>query len=134
MTTGIGVSSGRSIKNDGSPMPVVTNIYRYPIKGLSAQRVSSIVLQAGQAFPQDRIFALARPETPIDPMAPKWAKKGSFVMLMLDEALARVTTQLDVETYDFTILRGDEQLLKANLHDAKARAEVEEFFQPWCRR
>ncbi|MGP0061371.1 MAG: rubredoxin [Beijerinckiaceae bacterium] len=110
-------------------MPVVTNICRYPVKGLSAQRVSTVVLQAGQPFPQDRIFALARPETPIDPMAPKWAKKGSFVMLMLDEALARVTTQLDVETYDFTILRGSEQLLTANLRDAKHRTEVEEFFQ-----
>jgi GntR family transcriptional regulator / MocR family aminotransferase len=109
-------------------MPVVRNIYRYPIKGLSAQPLSTIAVETGQPFPKDRIFALARPEAPIDPLAPKWAKKGSFVMLMLDEALARVTTTLDVETYDFTVQRGDAQLLKADLHDEKQRIEVEEFF------
>ena len=32
---------------------------------------------------------------------PRWGKKGLFVMLMLDEALARVQTHLDVETLHF---------------------------------
>jgi GntR family transcriptional regulator / MocR family aminotransferase len=111
------------------PMPVIAEIYRYPIKGLSAQRVTSVAVVAGQPFPSDRIFALARPESPIDPAAPKRAKKGSFVMLMLDEALARVTTNLDVETFDLTILRSNDRLLHANLHDEKARIQVEEFFE-----
>ena len=35
---------------------------------------------------------------PIDPQAPKWAKKGLFAMLMLDEALARATTHVDRRT------------------------------------
>ena len=33
------------------------------------------------------IFALARPSAPIDRIDPKWAKKGLFAMLMLDEGL-----------------------------------------------
>ena len=112
----------------GQPMPVVSNIYRYPIKGLSAQRVSRIVLQAGQPFPQDRMFALARPRNPVDSHIAKWAKKGMFVMLMLDETLARVRTQLDVETLDFTIQQGNHQLLAVNLASDKGRGEVEEFY------
>ena len=78
-------------------MPVVTHIYRYPIKGLSAQPLSRVVVETGRPFPADRMLALARPNTPIDPRAPKWAKKGMFVMLMLEEVLAQVKTHLDVE-------------------------------------
>jgi GntR family transcriptional regulator/MocR family aminotransferase len=112
-----------------SPMPVVTNIYRYPIKGLSPQRVTDVTLQAGHAFPQDRMFALARPRSPIDGHVARWAKKGLFVMLMLDEALAQVRTHLDVETLDFTIRQGNRQLLAVNLASEKGRNDVEAFFQ-----
>ena len=45
------------------------NIYRYPIKGLSAQRFPRVDLQAGKPFPHDRIFALVRPGAPIDTSA-----------------------------------------------------------------
>ncbi|MBS0521553.1 MAG: aminotransferase class I/II-fold pyridoxal phosphate-dependent enzyme [Proteobacteria bacterium] len=111
------------------PMPIVSSIYRYPIKGLSPQRLDHVVLQAGQTFPQDRLFALARPRSPIDAHIAKWAKKGLFVMLMLDEALAEVRTHLDVETLDFTIQQGNRQLLAVNLASEKGRFEVEAFFQ-----
>jgi GntR family transcriptional regulator / MocR family aminotransferase len=110
------------------PMPVVSNIYRYPIKGLSAQRVPEVMLQAGKPFPHDRIFALARPRSPIDPHFAKWAKKGLFVMLMLDEALARVRTHLDVDTLDFTVQQGNQQLLAVNLASERGRNEVEAFY------
>jgi len=110
-------------------MPVVSSIYRYPIKGLSAQRLSSIVLRAGEPVPHDRAFALARPTSPIDSHCAKWAKKGSFVMLMLDEALARVRTQLDVDTLDFTIMQGNEQVLAVNLGSERGRGEVEDFYR-----
>jgi GntR family transcriptional regulator/MocR family aminotransferase len=109
-------------------MPVVTSIYRYPIKGLSAQGVSSVFLEAGRPFPSDRVFALARPNTPIDLQAPKWAKKGMFVMLMLDEVLAQVKTHLDVDTMQFTITQGNRQILVANLDDEEDCAKVEEYF------
>jgi GntR family transcriptional regulator/MocR family aminotransferase len=109
-------------------MPVVSNIYRYPIKGLSPQRVPKVILQAGQTFPHDRLFALARPRSPIDGHTAKWAKKGLFVMLMLDERLASVRTHLDVETLDFTIQQGNHQLLTVNLASEKGQCEVEAFF------
>ena len=66
-------------------MPSVKAIYRYPIKGLSPQAMTRVDLEAGRAFPFDRVFALARPGAPIDPAEPKWAKKSLFLMLMLDD-------------------------------------------------
>ena len=119
----------RNDREGGLPMPVVRGIYRYPVKGLSAQRASSVVLHAGAPFPHDRVFALARPTSPIDSNCAKWAKKGLFVMLMLDEALARVRTRLDVDSLDFTIMQGNEQVLAVNLGSERGRGEVEEFYR-----
>ena len=112
----------------GAPMPVLKNIYRYPIKGLSAQPLGSVELQARKPFPHDRVFALVRPGAPFDTGNPRWGKKGLFVMLMLEEALARVRTTLDVETARLTIAQGNRQLVVADLEDEAARAKVEEFF------
>ncbi len=109
-------------------MPLIKDIYRYPIKGLSPQPVPRIDLEAGKPFPFDRVFALARPGAAIDPSEPKWGKKGLFVMLMLDEGLAGVQTRLDIETLHLTITQGDTHLLSADLHTTQGRAAVEAFF------
>jgi GntR family transcriptional regulator/MocR family aminotransferase len=116
------------IRQGGAPMPVLKNIYRYPIKGLSAQPLASVDLQAKKPFPHDRVFALVRPGAPFDTGNPRWGKKGLFVMLMLEEALARVRTTLDVETSRLTIAQGNRQLIVADLGDESGRAQVEEFF------
>src|SRR5229473_598267 len=76
-------------RQGGAPMPVLKNIYRYPIKGLSAQPLVRVELEARKPFPHDRVFALVRPGAPFDVSDPRWGKKGLFVMLMLEEAMAR---------------------------------------------
>jgi GntR family transcriptional regulator / MocR family aminotransferase len=121
--------SARPILRQGAvPMPVLKNIYRYPIKGLSAQPLTRVDLEARRPLPFDRIFAMVRPGAPFDTSEPKWGKKGLFVMLMLEEALARVRTTLDVDTMQLTIVQDNHQLLSADLRDEAARSKVEEFF------
>jgi GntR family transcriptional regulator / MocR family aminotransferase len=120
--------SQANTRAEGGGMPLITGIYRYPIKGLSPQPLRGVVLEAEKPFPHDRVFALARPGVPIDPDEPKWAKKGLFVMLMLEEALARVQTNLDIDTLRFTIADNRQQLLTADLGSSDGRAEVEHFF------
>jgi GntR family transcriptional regulator / MocR family aminotransferase len=121
--------SNRSIaRQSGAPMPVLKNIYRYPIKGLSAQPLQQVLLQAKKPFPHDRVFALVRPGAPFDASHPKWGKKGLFVMLMLEEALARVQTTLNVDTMKLTIMQDNHQLIIADLNDEEDRARVEEIF------
>lgn len=110
-------------------MGMVSSIYRYPIKGLSGQRVNGVALEEGRPFPFDRIFALARPGVPVDEEQPSWAKKGLFIMLMLEEQLAQVRTHLDAETLQLDVFRGDERVLSANLGSADGRRDTEEFIQ-----
>lgn len=122
---------------DPAAMRSVRAIYRYPIKGLSPQPLQGIQLEAGKPFPFDRVFALVRPNVPIDVQAPRWAKKGLFMMLMLDDALARVHTELDVETLRFTVRSLSEgagsprarTLLECDLSTAHGRGVVEAFFR-----
>jgi GntR family transcriptional regulator/MocR family aminotransferase len=120
--------SGKLIARQGATqMPLLTHIYRYPIKGFSAQPLSRVELEAKKPFPHDRIFALVRPGAPFDTDNPKWGKKGLFVMLMLEEALARVKTVLDVTTSKLTITQGNRELIAADLDDAEDRAKIEEL-------
>jgi GntR family transcriptional regulator/MocR family aminotransferase len=114
-------------RQGSAQMSVLKHIYHYPIKGLSAQPLSRVELQAKKPFPHDRIFALVRPGAPFDTVNPKWGKKGLFVMLMLEEALARVKTVVDVDTLKLTIAQGNRELITASLEDEEDRAKVEEI-------
>lgn len=128
-----------TLSEELTPMRIVRGIYRYPIKGLSPQALPGIQLEAGKPFPFDRVFALVRPGVPIDVEAPRWAKKGLFLMLMLEESLAQVQTHLDVETMRLTVLREDATLgldsgrpqcvLSADLNTRDGRDAVEAFFR-----
>lgn len=109
-------------------MQIVRGIYRYPVKGLSGQALTGVTLEPDRPFPFDRVFALARPGVPVDRADPKWAKKGLFVMLMLDEALASVRTRLDPETLVLTATRDGETVLEADLATEAGRARTERFF------
>ncbi len=110
-------------------MSEVKAIYRYPIKGLSPEAMRRVELEAGGAFPFDRVFALVRPGAPIDPDEPKWAKKGLFLMSMLDDGLSEVTTSVDPDTLRLTISRERKPLLAADLGTSAGRASVEAFFR-----
>jgi GntR family transcriptional regulator / MocR family aminotransferase len=112
----------------GSSMSLLKSIYLYPVKGLSGQPLTSVSLAEGKPMPHDRRFALARPGVPLQADNPKWAKKGLFVMLMLEEALAKVQTHLDPETQQFEVRSGNRTMLSVNLNEAGARAAVEDYF------
>jgi GntR family transcriptional regulator/MocR family aminotransferase len=115
-------------RGSGKSMIAVTGLYHYPIKGLSPQKLATVRVTAGKPFPFDRAFALARPGVAVTAEEPKWAKKGLFVMLMLDEGLAAVGTHLDEATLELTIRDQERTLLSANLGDAAARQKIENFF------
>jgi GntR family transcriptional regulator/MocR family aminotransferase len=110
-------------------MSEVKAIYRYPIKGLSAHALPQVEIQPGGSFPFDRVFALVRPGAPIDPEAPRWAKKGLFLMSMLDDGLSEIVTHLDPKTLRLTITRDELPLLVADLDEHDGRSAVEAFFR-----
>jgi uncharacterized protein YcbX len=106
----------------------VVAIYRYPVKGLSAEKMDRVVLSPGECLPHDRRFAIALGSTRFDPEHPEWLAKTHFIMLMRDEKLARLQTRFDAESGVLAIAENARVLLQARLTDAEGCKAAGEFF------
>ncbi|NBS45371.1 MAG: MOSC domain-containing protein, partial [Acetobacteraceae bacterium] len=73
----------------------IEKIYRYPVKGLSAEAMEAVALTPGEMLPHDRRFALAQGDAPFDVAAPRWLSKRNFGCLMANERLALLHTAFD---------------------------------------
>ncbi|WP_007516974.1 MOSC domain-containing protein [Pseudofrankia saprophytica] len=107
--------------------PLVTELYRYPVKGLSAEPIDEVALSVGEGVPGDRLFALALPDTQFDEERPVALHKTRFLMLQRDEALARVRTGYDPPTGQLSVDDGTRRW-SADLGTAAGRRAVEEYF------
>jgi uncharacterized protein len=57
-------------------------LYRYPVKGLTAEALEQTEVEAGRAIPWDRAFALAQGDSGFDPNNPAWLPKWNFLCQM----------------------------------------------------
>jgi len=81
----------------------VASLYRYPVKGLSPERLSRAELPAGGYFPGDRLFAIENGPSGFDPAEPVHQPKIKYLMLMRNESLARLRTRYDDGSGDLVI-------------------------------
>src|SRR6516164_2488009 len=107
----------------------VTAIYRYPVKGLSAEKLDRVALVPGECLPHDRSFAIALGSTAFDPEHPEWLSKIHFIMLMRDEKLAQLQTRFDTETGILTIAENGQVLLRARITEPEGCRLIAEFFE-----
>ncbi|WP_171210254.1 MULTISPECIES: MOSC domain-containing protein [unclassified Ruegeria] len=84
----------------------ITRINRFPIKGLSAERLESVQLTAGDGIPGDRLYGFARHNSGFDPQNPKPLPKDRFVVLLKEAALAGLDTQFNSNTQQLEINSG----------------------------
>lgn len=113
--------------------PRLTDIYRYPVKGLSPERLVTAALEAGGTIPGDRRFALARASTPVDGAETPWLPKTSFLILMREERLAQLETAFDEESGVLEIRRGGRPVARGCLTTSLGRSLVEDFFDGFMR-
>jgi GntR family transcriptional regulator/MocR family aminotransferase len=106
-------------------MAILKSLYRYPLKGFSAQALHGEVLTFDQPFPFDRLHALTRPGSKVDPDSPHWAHKSNFVMLMQEEVLASFDTDFDVNSARLQVRNKGRLLLDVSLSDPRGRQEFE---------
>ena len=79
-------------------------IYRYPVKGLSPQKLDRVALSPGQTVPHDRLYAIENGPTGFDPNAPAYFPKTRFLMLMRNERLAALRTDYDEASHTLSIV------------------------------
>lgn len=111
--------------------PHIAAIFRYPIKGLSAEPLGRIDLEPGAGVPLDRCLALALADSPFDPAHPVWLRKTHFLMLMRDERLATLNARYHHDERRIEIARDGQVLVEADLETPEGREELETFFQTY---
>jgi hypothetical protein len=112
----------------------IASLYRYPVKGLSPERLDKAALQAGDYFPGDRLYAVENGPSGFDPAAPQHQPKIKFLMLMRDEALARLRTRYEDAAETLVIEAEDRQTVRADMSTKDGRLAVEAFMRSYVPR
>lgn len=84
-------------------MPELTEIYRFPVKGLGPEPLDTVELAAGRTLPFDRHWAIENGPGPFDPEHPAHVKKKHFLMLAGQAELARVRCRYDTAGHSLRI-------------------------------
>ena len=73
----------------------VEYLYRYPVKGLTAEALDAAEVEEGGCIPWDRAFALAQGDAPLDPENPVWLPKQNFMCLMRNARIAALRSSFE---------------------------------------
>lgn len=104
-------------------------LYRYPVKGLSPERLPGVTLKAGQYFPGDRLFAIENGPAGFDPANPEHQPKIKFLMLMRHEALASLKTRYDDASDTLIIHHDGREAARGSLGTEAGRAAITAFIK-----
>lgn len=111
----------------------IASIYRYPVKGLTPERLDVVELEAGRYFPGDRLFAIENGPSGFIPEAPAFQPKIKFLMLMRNERLAALDARYDDASGELVIRHEGAEAVRGDLKTAEGRVAIEEFFQRYSR-
>src|SRR5438270_57587 len=112
-----------------TPRTTIKGIYRYPVKGLSPESLARVRLEVGQTLPADRRYAIENGPSGFDPAAPSYLPKSRFLMLMRNEALARLDTHYDDASHTLVIRHEDRDAARGDLSTKEGRLAIEAFFR-----
>lgn len=110
------------------PDAAIEAIYRYPVKGLSAEALLRAALSPGKTVPGDRSYAIENGPTGFDPANPQYFPKTRFLMLMRDERLATLHSHYDDDSRVLTLRADGKEAVRTDLGTAEGRATVEDYF------
>jgi MOSC domain-containing protein len=113
-------------------MATIQAIYRYPVKGLSPERLTSTRLAPGGTIPGDRLYAIENGPSGFDPAAPAYLSKQHFLMLMKNERLARLRTAFDHSSHTLAVRRNEQEVARGDLRTREGRAAIENYFASFC--
>lgn len=106
----------------------IAAIHRYPVKGLTPERLDRVALHRGQTLPSDRRYAIENGPSGFDPVHPVWKAKTYYLMLMRNERLAALRAHFDDATTMLTIARDGKEVARGDLETPEGRAAIEAFF------
>ena len=105
----------------------VDRLYRYPVKGLSAEAMEAAHVEPGEAIPWDRAFALAQGDSGFDPAAPTWLPKDKFMCQKRNGRIALLRSMFDPRTGFLGIRAPDGSAVMENALAEAGRARIAAF-------
>ncbi|OUS13928.1 hypothetical protein A9Q97_04375 [Rhodospirillales bacterium 47_12_T64] len=104
----------------------INTIYRYPVKGLSPEKLEKVMLSANRIIPNDRRFAIAHGSTEF-PDGPNWLSKNHFLMLAKNPKLAQLISHYEDDTDILTLERNGKRVSRGKLTDLTGCMLLEQF-------
>ena len=110
-------------------MAILDAIYRYPVKGLSGQRLSTAWLDVGKGLKGDRAYAISRGALTFNPQAPTHVKKNKLFTLMTHAELAALRCLFDDASEQITIILNGREVFSAALKQMQGVIAFAKFLQ-----
>src|SRR6266508_1916716 len=107
-------------------------IYRYPVKGLSAESLQRAELAVGETVPGDRLYAVENGPSGFDPAAPRYAPKQRYLMLQRNQRLAMLRSRFDQASHTLVIESEAREAARGDLRTPEGRAAIERFVATFC--
>jgi uncharacterized protein YcbX len=102
-------------------------LYRYPVKGLTAEALESAEVEPGGCIPWDRAFALAQGDSGFDAAAPIWLQKANFMCHARNAKIAALASVFEPRDGTLTIRAPDGSFVSANALSLSGRAKITAF-------
>jgi uncharacterized protein len=102
-------------------------LYRYPVKGLTAEALESAEVEPNGCIPWDRAFALAQGDSGFDPAAPTWLQKMNFMCQAKNAKAAALASVFEPRDGTLTIRAPDGSGVSGNALSADGRARITAF-------
>ena len=102
-------------------------LYRYPVKGLTAEALEAAEVEEGGCIPWDRAFALAQGDSGFDPERPQWLQKTNFMCQMRNARIAALFSFLEPRTGMLAIRAPDGSAVVENALTEAGRERIGSF-------
>ncbi|HEY1931308.1 MAG TPA: MOSC domain-containing protein [Acetobacteraceae bacterium] len=102
-------------------------LYRYPVKGLTAEALEWADVEPGGCIPWDRAFALAQGDAGFDPAEPRWLMKANFMCLMKNARIASLFSFFNPRSGMLAIRAPDGAAVVENALTEAGRARIGAF-------
>lgn len=102
-------------------------LYRYPVKGLTAEALELAEVEEGGCIPWDRAFALAQGDAGFDPEQPAWLQKQNFMCQMKNARIAALFSFFEPRTGMLAIRAPDGAAVVENALTEAGRERIGAF-------
>jgi uncharacterized protein YcbX len=102
-------------------------LYRYPVKGLTAEALEAAQVEEGGCIPWDRAFALAQGDADFDPATPHWLQKTNFMCQMKNARIAALFSFFEPRCGMLAIRAPDGSAVVENALTEQGRERISTF-------